>query len=119
MTEPEDVEEDLFADLYEADDTANNASAAAPAPLQPDPTASGVPPQPIGGPVNQFGGLSQFDSQEPQNPYQVPLDDGQQNGAGNLYPAWDSNAAVAPEPAAQDIRPITGTRAGTGIKEDG
>ncbi|KAN0076056.1 hypothetical protein V8E54_007326 [Elaphomyces granulatus] len=110
MTEPEDLEEDLFADLYDADDTTNHVTApsAVPKPFEPAPPVAlpqiyEIPaPQPIenmqasqvsnGGQVIPGGGLHQ-------------------NGIGMIDQgrAKDVTTSFDTEPEPQ----------GTGIKEDG
>ncbi|CAL5874919.1 uncharacterized protein PFLUO_LOCUS9221 [Penicillium psychrofluorescens] len=106
MTEPGD-EDDLFADLYDADESTNRTTAAVDVPRQDDSASLGPAAQP---PVN-----SGFDAApEPlavQDPYQTSgFDQGYQNGSGGFDAGSVPNMA-----ATTDNEP----QAGTGIKEDG
>ncbi|KAL9622054.1 MAG: hypothetical protein Q9160_003553 [Pyrenula sp. 1 TL-2023] len=62
MTEPEDLEEDLFADLYDGDDANTSSNVAAPAAaIVPEPTPAQQAP------------INNFAPPEPQ-PMEVPVD---------------------------------------------
>ncbi|KAK2762806.1 hypothetical protein FQN54_000981 [Arachnomyces sp. PD_36] len=112
MTEPEDLEEDLFADLYDADDSANHAppAAAAPAPANPAPAApepTDQPSAPVITPSVENIQTEQFDPstihQSLENGNNQAMTDVWDNGQGN------DGGAMGMKPEAQ----------GTGIKEDG
>jgi len=110
MTEPEDLEEDLFADLYDADDSTHHAAPPAAVPNLPEP-----PPKP--GQINQPTSPhppSNFDSDQitrvdPLAEQQFPQNREQRNGI-------QSDAMPDGESAATNVEPET---QGTGIKEDG
>lgn len=126
MTEPEELEEDLFADLYgaplhhlplksltskthryDADDTTNHATSAAEAPRVSQSTVSAVT-QPVDTPVTQSEAI-RVDAEDVKDPYQMPENEGvYQNGGGNL------DAGLVPTASTADAEPH-----GTGIKEDG
>lgn len=134
MAEPDDVEEDLFADLldslfklcysilnhgqsnlsicrYDADESTNRPPPAAPAPEVIDTSHSAPAAQPTGIPVAQTieGGHDEFD--QTQNAYQPFHSEGHnQNGFANVDSGHAGNGSHfhgGPEPQ------------GTGIKEDG
>ncbi|KAL4800070.1 hypothetical protein BDV19DRAFT_354359 [Aspergillus venezuelensis] len=110
MAEPEDVEEDLFADLYDADETTNQTAPA------PSASAAPIPPAPEMSLQNPSASAIQSVEgygNEPENTvgsyHAPPYDGGYQNGAG-FDSGYHNQAAVsAEEPEPQ----------GTGIKEDG
>ncbi|KAL4917451.1 hypothetical protein BDW62DRAFT_183621 [Aspergillus aurantiobrunneus] len=109
MAEPEDVEEDLFADLYDADET-NQTASAGDVPVASNPMPSDMPAQPSGisaiQPVESFGN----ELESTFSAYQAPSHEGgYQNGAGLDSVFHNQNAVPAGEPEPQ----------GTGIKEDG
>ncbi|RDW74729.1 heterogeneous nuclear ribonucleoprotein HRP1 [Aspergillus mulundensis] len=107
MAEPEDVEEDLFADLYDADETTNQA---APAPVASNPTPSDAPAQVLAtSAIQSIEGYGN-ESESTHGTYQTPkYEGGYQNGSG--FDSGYQNQATGPagEPEQQ----------GTGIKEDG
>ncbi|PKY02918.1 hypothetical protein P168DRAFT_319461 [Aspergillus campestris IBT 28561] len=111
MAEPDDVEEDLFADLYDADESTNRPPPAAPAPEVIDTSHSAPSAQPTGIPVAQTieGGHDEFD--QTQSAYQPFHSEGHnQNGFANVDSGHTGNGSHfhgGPEPQ------------GTGIKEDG
>ncbi|PLB50484.1 hypothetical protein P170DRAFT_424850 [Aspergillus steynii IBT 23096] len=113
MAEPEDVEEDLFADLYDADDTGNQTSSAVETSQIPQPTLSDTPtrssevaaPQP----VERF----QDHSEDPRSVYQNPqFHGGYQHDPGSQDLGFGNTAAVTTTPLETEPQ-------GTGIKEDG
>ncbi|KAL4939648.1 hypothetical protein BDV06DRAFT_198426 [Aspergillus oleicola] len=109
MAEPEDVEEDLFADLYDADETTNQTAPAAGAPAAPNSPAPDVPvQQPSASAIQSVEGYGN-ESENTFGAYQAPsYDGGYQNGTG--YDSGYQNQVATPgEPEPQ----------GTGIKEDG
>ncbi|KAF3896968.1 hypothetical protein GTR04_2098 [Trichophyton interdigitale] len=108
MTEPEDLEEDLFADLYDADETPATASAppaTAQAPSQPPPT--------IKTEVAETSSSTQPAATPQQQPAQEqkPEPPSAQNGAQGTPTVADTSSGgqASNEPESQ----------GTGIKEDG
>ncbi|OAX78149.1 hypothetical protein ACJ72_07546 [Emergomyces africanus] len=114
MTEPEDLEEDLFADLYDADDTAQHEAppAAAPSfpepqqPPQNEPNAHTVSPpqQPTSDNNNNYHTETQMEQQHVTN-------GDQQNGANEpMQTAHESDHIAAH---------VESGSHGTGIKEDG
>ncbi|KAK2740257.1 hypothetical protein FQN55_008983 [Onygenales sp. PD_40] len=115
MTEPEDLEEDLFADLYDADDNAHHAAPQA-APLNTPSFAEPQAPQneisapiaPAQQPPIDNNQISQVETQA-ENGYLQ--NGGQSNGFGDHSMVAQDNgtSAAAIEPENQ----------GTGIKEDG
>ena len=128
MAEPDDIEEDLFADLYDlshnqrfipsisdllfsrydADDNINKQTPAVEAPKAPDSTVSATPAQPL---VTQSIENTHLETEDSQNAYQPPqYEEGYQNGAGGVDTGFGNNAA----PSAAETE-----RQGTGIKEDG
>ncbi|KAE8145411.1 hypothetical protein BDV25DRAFT_71194 [Aspergillus avenaceus] len=109
MTEPEDVEEDLFADLYDADDTAHQATSAIEAPRVSESTAP-ISTQPVGFPVPSTHETHDEYNLAHTTYQQLPEDGVYQNGPGNLDSGF---AANAPPPA------VEAEHHGTGIKEDG
>ncbi|RAL05053.1 uncharacterized protein BO80DRAFT_346626 [Aspergillus ibericus CBS 121593] len=108
MAEPEDVEEDLFADLYDADDNTTHTLSSAEAPKFADsavPTASVHPTQiPIQsvetGPIEMDAGAA----------YPYSHEGIHQNGADNVG-IGRAHHAVVPGGESEPQ--------GTGIKEDG
>ncbi|RJE25930.1 hypothetical protein PHISCL_01699 [Aspergillus sclerotialis] len=109
MAEPEEIEEDLFADLYDADETTNQPTSGSEVPKPSDPTASNTPSQPAGAPLSQSVEYPQFETQESHDTYQTPVDGGsQQNGGGHLDLG---NSMETPG--------VQSETQGTGIKEDG
>ncbi|KAB8214743.1 hypothetical protein BDV33DRAFT_26363 [Aspergillus novoparasiticus] len=111
MTEPEDVEEDLFADLYDADETANQPTSTVEASITWEPTASVLPTQSAGLPATHVSEASHIETEDIRGVQQQLLQDGaHQHGTGNL----DSGFA-------NTITPMSGETEhhGTGIKEDG
>ncbi|OJJ88050.1 uncharacterized protein ASPGLDRAFT_119238 [Aspergillus glaucus CBS 516.65] len=113
MADPEGVEDDLFADLYEADEPTAQATSATEAPRPSISAASATAAQPIGH-IAQSVETPQFEAEPPQNFYQAPqyqgYDASQAYGVGQL----DGHGGInAPAPAAEP------EPQGTGIKEDG
>ncbi|KAJ5476216.1 hypothetical protein N7475_001945 [Penicillium sp. IBT 31633x] len=107
MAEPEDGD-DLFADLYDADESTNRTTVAVEAP-KPDPGATSLAP--AGDSANQdfaTAPVSNFESQPAAHASE--FDHGYNNGSGNAYGA--PATTQAPPPAETESH-------GTGIKEDG
>ncbi|KAG2414210.1 hypothetical protein HFD88_003401 [Aspergillus terreus] len=105
MAEPEDVEEDLFADLYDADESSNQPTSAAQPPKPSDSAPTAVPAQPT---AQTHIPQSTYDHTQSMNQH----DGGYQNGASAQSGSGFAHAAAGPpsgEPEPQ----------GTGIKEDG
>ncbi|EEH38071.1 hypothetical protein PAAG_00992 [Paracoccidioides lutzii Pb01] len=120
MTEPEDLEEDLFADLYDADDTTQSAAApAAPAatPSFPEPQESQLQPQievnaqSVPPPQQQSTSNSQTYHHDTQTEQQHATNGEQQTGVNESTPITQDT-----EHRAANVEP--GSH-GTGIKEDG
>ncbi|KMP00902.1 hypothetical protein CIRG_01042 [Coccidioides immitis RMSCC 2394] len=112
MTEPEDVEEDLFADLYDADEPVQAAAPSAPAALSAPPPASQAQPQTAPVLPPQASSTEQLDAGSVNMAaYEQPSNYSEQNGMpqqGAMQgDASSSISAQQPEPQ------------GTGIKEDG
>ncbi|KAJ5387314.1 RNA-binding protein [Penicillium cosmopolitanum] len=113
MAEPEDLEEDLFADLYDADESTTRTTSAVEASKPVEPVAAAVPPpaeEPAAAPVSA---VPTYDSSAPDSypSYQAPQQDynaGYQNG---------SQASAPPAQAPHADHEPHGS--GTGIKEDG
>ncbi|EFE36132.1 uncharacterized protein ARB_05070 [Trichophyton benhamiae CBS 112371] len=109
MTEPEDLEEDLFADLYDADETPATSSAppaaTAQTPSQPPPTTKTE--------IAETPSSTQPAPTQQQQPAQEqkPEPPSAQNGAQGTPTAADTSSGgqASNEPESQ----------GTGIKEDG
>ncbi|KAH8704726.1 hypothetical protein BGW36DRAFT_353177 [Talaromyces proteolyticus] len=105
MTEPEDLEEDLFADLYDADEQANQATATGNTAQPPEPAS--FPPQPdefnegYGADTKSFAVNDTTHNQYPQE-FQ----------AGSI--GYDNGVQHADITGSADAEPQ-----GTGIKEDG
>ncbi|KAF7586479.1 hypothetical protein BBP40_008812 [Aspergillus hancockii] len=111
MAEPEDVEEDLFADLYDADETTNQIPSAVEALNPTEPAASMPSTQSVSLPATHAIETSQFEAEDPRSTHQpFPQDGGYQHGTGNLDSGFANN-----------VTPISGETEhhGTGIKEDG
>ncbi|OJJ43308.1 hypothetical protein ASPZODRAFT_74687 [Penicilliopsis zonata CBS 506.65] len=109
MAEPEDLEEDLFADLYEADEKTNHAVPGTDATTAAEPAFSTPGAFYADNNGTQDYGNTQFEAEENRG-YDQPYDGGHQNGAGGLDTApinSEMGTAVDSEPQ------------GTGIKEDG
>ncbi|KAK1148301.1 hypothetical protein N8T08_010110 [Aspergillus melleus] len=113
MAEPEDVEEDLFADLYDADDAGNQTAAAVETSQISHPNLSDIPAQSsepaVPQPIEQFQDHTEVSRDIYHNPQSHG---GYQNGAGSQDPGFASASAVTSTPL--DTEPQ-----GTGIKEDG
>ncbi|KAJ5297401.1 hypothetical protein N7508_007650 [Penicillium antarcticum] len=105
MADPEDGE-DLFADLYDADESTTRTTSAVEAPK---PAAQEeAPPAPAMNSDLDFA-PAPVETQDSHNGGQANYDTGYQNGHGNAYGAPVHAQAPPPEPESQ----------GTGIKEDG
>jgi len=113
MTEPEDLEEDLFADLYDGDETTAPAPVAAP-------SSAPVPTQPRPTSTDQNATEASAFTDEPDTPYKpLPFEsDGgnQTHGAngqhGNQMSSYDHTHNG--DDVNMDNEPF-----GSGIKEDG
>ncbi|EEP76089.1 predicted protein [Uncinocarpus reesii 1704] len=123
MTEPEDVEEDLFADLYDADETTQPAAppASAPAPT-PVPAVISSTPHPGTANLSQ----TQLAQTQPQAPFQAQTTENYEPGstdAANYEQPGGQNGISQFDVAAQvDSTSLMNTQPetqGTGIKEDG
>ncbi|KAL6235395.1 hypothetical protein BDW75DRAFT_209731 [Aspergillus navahoensis] len=110
MAEPEDVEEDLFADLYDADETANQAALTSGASAASNPIPSDAQAQHSAtSAIQSVEGIGN-EPESTHGTYQAPTyEGGYQNGSG--FDAGYHNQTTGPvgEPEPQ----------GTGIKEDG
>ncbi|KAL4760474.1 heterogeneous nuclear ribonucleoprotein HRP1 [Aspergillus foveolatus] len=110
MAEPEDVEEDLFADLYDADETGNQAAPTGGAPAASNSAPSDAPAQPSAtSAIQSVEGVGN-ESESTHGTYQTPTyEGGYQNGSGpdSGYNNQTTGPVGEPEPQ------------GTGIKEDG
>ncbi|OJD27672.1 hypothetical protein ACJ73_00940 [Blastomyces percursus] len=117
MTEPEDLEEDLFADLYDADDNTQRAAAPATTPsfpeAQPPPqvetnTSTVLPPQ------QPASGNNQGHHVEIQSEQQHSTNGEQRNGANEPTPMTQESDHIP-----SHIESGSHGSHGTGIKEDG
>lgn len=126
MAEPEELEEDLFADLYaprqicslrlsrltirshsyDADESTNRATSAVETAKPTEPATSAIPAEPSGDAPIQSYEDSHVDTYPAQAPPQMDYGMGYQNG--------HDGASATPVPAAAD-----NDNHGTGIKEDG
>ena len=105
MTEPEDLDEDLFADLYEADESTVK-----------NPPAESSPAAPV-----QSGPVDQQPTEQPQYESENVnessyVDENYQNGEGG---AMETTPAAAGSPPSQAGPEKPHGTTGTGIKEDG
>ncbi|KAE8350264.1 hypothetical protein BDV28DRAFT_139434 [Aspergillus coremiiformis] len=111
MTEPEDVEEDLFADLYDADETTNQPTSAVEAPVASESTASVLQVPSTGLPATNAFETSYTEIEDPRSAHpQLPHDGVHQHGTGNLDSGFANNSTST----SGEIE-----HHGTGIKEDG
>ncbi|KAI1916200.1 hypothetical protein LOZ53_001523 [Ophidiomyces ophidiicola] len=115
MTEPEGVEEDLFADLYDADEpTAQNITSAAPAPVpepstQPAIVTNAAQPENV---ANSSSNIQTFNAYSADAAsYEPHMNLGEQNGISQFGVAMQDGDA-----STTIVQPET---QGTGIKEDG
>ncbi|KAL4874174.1 hypothetical protein BDV12DRAFT_159248 [Aspergillus spectabilis] len=113
MAEPEDVEEDLFADLYDADETTNQTAPAGGVSAASNPVPSDAPAQPSGvGAIQSIEGYANEAENTHGAYHHGSYNGGYQNGGANIDTGFHKHAhapASAGEPEPQ----------GTGIKEDG
>ncbi|KAJ5123469.1 RNA-binding protein [Penicillium atrosanguineum] len=109
MAEPGELEEDLFADLYDADETTNRATSAVETAKPAEFAASAIPAQPTADAPIQSYEDSHDDSYSAQAPPQMSYGMSYQNGHGQ-----DGAASSTPAAALAD-----NDNHGTGIKEDG
>ncbi|KAL2833240.1 hypothetical protein BDW59DRAFT_138333 [Aspergillus cavernicola] len=111
MAEPEDVEEDLFADLYDADDATHQAAVTGGHSAIHNPIPSDTPAQPSS--ISAIQSVEGYgnEAENTHGAWQAPsYEGGYQNGAAGLNSGFHPHANVpAGEPEPQ----------GTGIKEDG
>jgi RNA-binding protein Musashi len=106
MADPEDGD-DLFADLYDADESTNRATSVVEAPKPADPVAtSAAPTGDLPGQGIEPVPVSTYESQPAAQ--SSGFDAGYNSGAGNAY--------GAPAPTES---PVETESHGTGIKEDG
>ncbi|KKZ60051.1 hypothetical protein EMCG_05174 [[Emmonsia] crescens] len=120
MTEPEDLEEDLFADLYDADDSTQRAAPPAAAPSFPEPqqppqnetNAPTVPP-----PQQQTSDNNQHYHIETQMEQQHVMNGDQRNGVNEPVPIAQESDHIATHVESGSHGGHGGH--GTGIKEDG
>ncbi|PGH00796.1 hypothetical protein GX51_05573 [Blastomyces parvus] len=117
MTEPEDLEEDLFADLYDADDTAQRPAPPAATPSFPEPQ----PPPQTETNTSTIPPLQQSTSDhnhsyhiESQSEQQHSMNGDQRNGANEPTQMTQESDHIPSqgEPGSHGSH-------GTGIKEDG
>ncbi|KAH1301859.1 hypothetical protein KXX11_003466 [Aspergillus fumigatus] len=110
MAEPGDVEEDLFADLYDADENTNQASSA---PKIPDSTVSPAPAQETTSPATQ---TAENSKSEPEDGHTADSSaysyDGHQGNGSGMYDTNHTTSVTAAPTTEQEPQ-------GTGIKEDG
>ncbi|KAJ5809367.1 RNA-binding protein [Penicillium pulvis] len=107
MADPEGLEDDLFADLYDADESTNRTTSAVEAPKPAEPTPA-VPAQPAMESTPQSYDPSPVDTYATQSQPQQSYGGGyHQNGSESAYAT-----PSAPAPAENESH-------GTGIKEDG
>ncbi|OQD65363.1 hypothetical protein PENPOL_c006G07551 [Penicillium polonicum] len=107
MADPEDGD-DLFADLYDADDSTHRTTAAVEAPKPTDQGATNLAP--AGESAGQDFAPAPVATYESHPAQPSEFDPGYHNGSGNAYGAPATTQAPPPvEPESH----------GTGIKEDG
>lgn len=108
MTEPEDLEEDLFADLYDADNTATHTAPSAEPAEAPEHAVTATPAEPTpSSAVHAAESTVPYPSTEN---HQISSGEGYQNGGG----AQDAASGMHAVGSAVESEPQ-----GTGIKEDG
>ncbi|KAJ5668780.1 RNA-binding protein [Penicillium macrosclerotiorum] len=107
MAEPEELEEDLFADLYDADESTNRTTSAVEAPKPAVPVPSAIPAQPIEEPSVPSYDPTPVEAYPIQAAPQQDSLSGFQNGAEGI-----SNVPAGAPHADNESH-------GTGIKEDG
>ncbi|CAI7605897.1 unnamed protein product [Penicillium bialowiezense] len=105
MADPEDGD-DLFADLYDADETTTRTTSAVETSKSAEPVATLATPAAAAPQGTESAPADTHQSQPTAQP--LGYDNGYNNGAGNPYGAPPANEAPA-EPESH----------GTGIKEDG
>ncbi|KAL9137196.1 MAG: hypothetical protein Q9175_001590 [Cornicularia normoerica] len=115
MTEPEELEEDLFADLYDADDTA----------AKPEPSVQDFQPEPVQAPGPNDNGASTSDAnQEPKDEESggasVKEEPTYGNGHnGDTGPSWNAGQASGGNANQYNDAVMEQEPAPIGIKEDG
>ncbi|KAL4885367.1 hypothetical protein BJY04DRAFT_180767 [Aspergillus karnatakaensis] len=113
MAEPDDVEEDLFADLYDADETTNQTAPTGGVPAVSNPLPSDAPAQPSGfAAIQSIEGYGNETDNTHNAYHNSSYEGGYQNGAANLDTGFNNHNHV-PAPAGES------ESQGTGIKEDG
>ncbi|KAA8650004.1 hypothetical protein EYZ11_005021 [Aspergillus tanneri] len=111
MAEPEDVEEDLFADLYDADDAGNQTTSAVETSQVPHAIPSDTSAQYSSTPHAQSFEQVQEQTGDSRDIYQNPQSQGGfQGSGGDLDPVFGHNVTITPAESEPQ---------GTGIKEDG
>ncbi|KAJ5102845.1 hypothetical protein N7532_003374 [Penicillium argentinense] len=111
MAEPEDLEEDLFADLYDADESTNRTTSAVEAPKPAEPAATATPALPTEEPAAQ--------NYEPQATESHPTYSAPQHNNNSGYQNGSEATPAAPAAAPPVDQELQGSGSGTGIKEDG
>ncbi|EAW13797.1 uncharacterized protein ACLA_068240 [Aspergillus clavatus NRRL 1] len=113
MAEPGDVEDDLFADLYDADESTNRQTSAVEPPKVLDSNVSYTPAQPTNIPTAQPAESFRTDTDHAHaaDPYSFSYEGHERNGAGS-YDAHTSHNDISAPAAESEPQ-------GTGIKEDG
>ncbi|KAL8964944.1 MAG: hypothetical protein Q9183_004124 [Haloplaca sp. 2 TL-2023] len=110
MTEPEELDEDLFADLYDADEPASTAAPPAQPVVAPEPVESATPVTTVP-PVNDFGDESNNNAVQPVDHDQAALANGQDE---REEPGWENGGRGS----RMDVA-VEQDNGGVGIKEDG
>ncbi|PGH19068.1 hypothetical protein AJ79_00102 [Helicocarpus griseus UAMH5409] len=118
MTQPEDLEEDLFADLYDADDTTSQrpappaAAPSFPEPEQPLQSEASVPSAPPPQQQNVDSNQTFQPDTQPEQQQQQPMNGGfQHNGYNESTPTVQDST--------HSTSNVDSGSHGTGIKEDG
>ncbi|CAF9936789.1 hypothetical protein IMSHALPRED_010895 [Imshaugia aleurites] len=115
MTEPEELEEDLFADLYDADETA----------AKPEPSVQDLQPEPIQAPAPTDNGTTTSTArQEPKDEEPGTLTVKDEPVYGNGYngdngPSWNVGQANGGNAHQYNDAAMEQEPAPIGIKEDG
>ncbi|KAJ5355369.1 RNA-binding protein [Penicillium cataractarum] len=110
MADPEGLEDDLFADLYDADESTNRATSAVEAPKPAEPVPAAVPAQPV-----HESAVPSYDP-SPVDTYPTHAAPQQDYNAGGYNGA---DHGQTQHPAVGHPVEHEEPRSGTGIKEDG
>ncbi|KAL8868907.1 MAG: hypothetical protein Q9174_004674 [Haloplaca sp. 1 TL-2023] len=110
MTEPEELDEDLFADLYDADEPASTAASAAQPAVASEPVESATPIK-TEPPVTDFGDEGNNNAVQPVDHDQAAFANGQDDREES---GWENGGRGS----RMDVA-VEQDNGGVGIKEDG